>query len=73
MNTHAAAAVYSGRAGASAALAGALNGGPPPGTAWYSMGELARAEPAASGPAAAALARAGSSPRSYSMLSRTPK
>ena len=55
----AAAIVYSGRAGAFAALADALGGQAPPNTRWYSTGELARAELAASGPDAAALARAG--------------
>ena len=54
-----AAVVYSGRAGAFAALADALGGQPPPNSRWYSTGELARAELAASGPAAAALARSG--------------
>ena len=54
-----AAVVYSGRAGAFAALAEALGGQPPPNTRWYSTGELARAELAASGPDAASLARAG--------------
>ena len=54
-----AAVVYSGRAGAFAALADALGGQPPPNSRWYSTGELARAELAASGPDAAALARAG--------------
>ena len=51
--------MYSGRAGAFAALAEALGGQPPPGSRWYSTGELARAELASSGPSAAALARAG--------------
>ena len=55
---NAAAVVYAGRAGAFAALADALGGQPFPGARWYSTGELARAELAASGPAAA-LARSG--------------
>ena len=55
----AAAIVYAGRAGAFAALADAFESQPPPGAKWYSTGELARAELAASGAAAAALARAG--------------
>ena len=55
----AAAVVYSGRAGAFAALADALEAQPLPGARWYSTGDLARAELAASGPAASALARSG--------------
>ena len=56
--------VYSGRAGAFAALADALAAAdaaaqPLPGARWYSTGDLARAELASSGPSAAALARAG--------------
>ena len=53
--------VYSGRAGAFAALADALAAAaqPLPGARWYSTGDLARAELASSGPNAAALARAG--------------
>ena len=54
-----AAVVYSGRAGAFAALAEALGGQPPTNSRWYSTGELARAELDASGPDAASLARAG--------------
>ena len=52
------AAVYAGRADAFAALAAAFGDRLPSNTKWYATGELARADLAAAGPAAAALARA---------------
>ena len=52
------AAVYAGRADAFAALAAAFGDQLPSNTRWYATGELARADLAAAGPAAAALARA---------------
>ena len=51
-------AVYAGRADAFAALASAFAAQPPSGTQWYATGELARADLAASGQAAADFARA---------------
>ena len=52
------AAVYAGRADAFAALAAGFGSRAPENTKWYAAGELARADLAAAGPAAAALALA---------------